>query len=117
MPAISFGIANGSVHLILWCLSINFGFRLHNEFPELIAATKADAGPISIAEVGCGMALSPVHHPDHFPQPISGAGNSVFPLLTANQNPDLHLRAYDYSHHAVKLVQVIEHSQDHDLSS
>lgn len=60
---------------------------LHNEFPELIAATQADAGHISIAEVGCG------------------AGNSVFPLLTANQNPDLHLRAYDYSHHAVKLVQ------------
>jgi len=26
-------------------------------------------------------------------------------LLTANQNPDLHLHAYDYSHHAVKLVQ------------
>ena len=35
-----------------------------------------------------------------------GAGNSIFPLLAANQNPNLHLRAYDYSSHAVKLVQV-----------
>ena len=35
-----------------------------------------------------------------------GAGNSVFPLLSANQNPELRLRAYDYSSHAVKLVQV-----------
>ncbi|KDR80802.1 hypothetical protein GALMADRAFT_241246 [Galerina marginata CBS 339.88] len=60
---------------------------LHNEFPELVSATKADAGPIAITEVGCG------------------AGNSVFPLLSANKNPDLHIRAYDYSSHAVKLVQ------------
>lgn len=36
----------------------------------------------------------------------TGAGNSVFPLLSANENPDLILRAYDYSPHAVKLVQV-----------
>jgi len=31
--------------------------RLHNEFPELVAATKAEAGPILIAEVGCGKCL------------------------------------------------------------
>ncbi|KIK04550.1 hypothetical protein K443DRAFT_675800 [Laccaria amethystina LaAM-08-1] len=60
---------------------------LHNEFPELIEATQAEAGPVAITEIGCG------------------AGNSVFPLLSANQNPDLKLRAYDYSSHAVKLVQ------------
>ncbi|EDR13942.1 uncharacterized protein LACBIDRAFT_229586 [Laccaria bicolor S238N-H82] len=60
---------------------------LHNEFPELIEATQAEAGPVAITEIGCG------------------AGNSVFPLLSANQNPDLRLRAYDYSSHAVKLVQ------------
>lgn len=35
-----------------------------------------------------------------------GAGNAVFPLLEGNKNPDLNLRAYDYSSHAVKLVQV-----------
>jgi tRNAThr (cytosine32-N3)-methyltransferase len=34
-----------------------------------------------------------------------GAGNSVFPLLSANENPHLSLHAYDYSSHAVKLVQ------------
>ncbi|KAF8990673.1 methyltransferase [Cyathus striatus] len=60
---------------------------LHNEFPELVAATQAEAGPTTIAEIGCG------------------AGNSVFPLLSANSNPYLSLYAYDYSTHAVKLVQ------------
>ncbi|KAH9479304.1 tRNA(Thr) (cytosine(32)-N(3))-methyltransferase [Psilocybe cubensis] len=60
---------------------------LHNEFPELVDATKADGGAVSITEVGCG------------------AGNSVFPLLASNQNPELYIRAYDYSSHAVKLVQ------------
>ena len=35
-----------------------------------------------------------------------GAGNTVFPLLAMNKNPYLSLRAYDYSAHAVKLVQV-----------
>lgn len=60
---------------------------LHNEFAELVQATTPTAGPKTIAEVGCG------------------AGNSLFPLLTANKNPDLRLLAYDYSSHAVKLVQ------------
>ncbi|XP_006461752.1 hypothetical protein AGABI2DRAFT_205628 [Agaricus bisporus var. bisporus H97] len=60
---------------------------LHNEFYELIAATECDAGPMVIAEVGCG------------------AGNSVFPLLSANKNPQLVFKAYDYSNHAIKLVQ------------
>lgn len=35
-----------------------------------------------------------------------GAGNSVFPLLSENANPDLAIHAYDYSSHAVKLVHV-----------
>lgn len=61
--------------------------RLHNEFPELVSKTRAHAGPAVIAEIGCG------------------AGNSVFPLLASNENPELSLLAYDYSHHAVKLVQ------------
>lgn len=46
------------------------------------------AGAKTIVEIGCG------------------AGNSVFPLLASNQNPDLSLFAFDYAHHAVKLVQV-----------
>lgn len=60
---------------------------LHNEFSELVAATRPQAGPKSITEIGCG------------------AGNSVFPLLSVNENPDLTIHAYDYSPHAVKLVQ------------
>ncbi|KZT25367.1 methyltransferase [Neolentinus lepideus HHB14362 ss-1] len=60
---------------------------LHTEFPELVEATKPEAGPVTIVEIGCG------------------AGNAVFPLLTSNQNPQLSLRAHDYSSHAVKLVQ------------
>ncbi|KAL1940742.1 hypothetical protein VTO73DRAFT_7783 [Trametes versicolor] len=60
---------------------------LHLEFPELKGAAEAHAGPMVIVEVGCG------------------AGNAVFPLLAANENPHLHLKAYDYSSHAVKLVQ------------
>jgi len=34
-----------------------------------------------------------------------GAGNAVFPLLSANKNPDLHLFACDYSSQAIKVVQ------------
>ncbi|KAF8621802.1 hypothetical protein AX15_007478 [Amanita polypyramis BW_CC] len=60
---------------------------LHNEFNELVSATHPDAGPMRIAEIGCG------------------AGNSVFPLLLTNQNPQLSFHAYDYSGHAIKLVQ------------
>ncbi|KAI0766139.1 methyltransferase [Trametes elegans] len=60
---------------------------LHLEFPELKQAAEADAGPMVVAEIGCG------------------AGNAVFPLLAANKNPQLSLKAYDYSSHAVKLVQ------------
>ncbi|KAI0079116.1 methyltransferase [Panus rudis PR-1116 ss-1] len=61
--------------------------RLHFEFPELTDAAEPEAGPVTIAEIGCG------------------AGNSVFPLLASNQNPELRLFAYDYSSHAVKVVQ------------
>ncbi|KAI0091609.1 methyltransferase [Irpex rosettiformis] len=60
---------------------------LHLEFPELVAAAKPEAGPLTIAEIGCG------------------TGSAVFPLLSANENPNLALRAYDYSNHAIKLVQ------------
>ncbi|KIJ65411.1 hypothetical protein HYDPIDRAFT_88559 [Hydnomerulius pinastri MD-312] len=56
-------------------------------FPELLAAAEPEAGEITICEIGCG------------------AGNAAFPLLSANKNPKLAVRAYDYSSHAVKLVQ------------
>ena len=81
--------------------------RLHNEFPELVAATQPDAGPFTITEIGCG--TQPIFlfaYEQIFYLLPKGAGNSIFPLLAANRNPDLHLRAYDYSSHAVKLVKV-----------
>jgi len=35
-----------------------------------------------------------------------GAGNSVFPLLAANENPNLNIVACDYSSKAVEVVKV-----------
>ena len=82
-------------------------FRLHNEFPELVAATQPETGPFTITEIGCGKhAYFLVSYEIFLNFLPKGAGNSIFPLLSANRNPDLHLRAYDYSSHAVKLVQV-----------
>lgn len=46
------------------------------------------AGPRTVVEIGCG------------------AGNTVFPLLSTNENPELRVHAYDYSPRAVQLVQV-----------
>ena len=37
----------------------------------------------------------------------AGAGNAIFPLLAQNRNPELRIHAFDYSSHAVKLVQVL----------
>jgi tRNAThr (cytosine32-N3)-methyltransferase len=79
---------------------------LHNEFPELLEATRANvcwrsrrssslphnvalqAGSRRIVEVGCG------------------AGNTVFPLLRLNENPQLEIFACDYSAKAVEVVRV-----------
>jgi len=60
---------------------------LRIEFPELIAATRADAPPTTIVELGCG------------------AGNTVFPLLSMNKNANLRLVACDYAPQAVQVVQ------------
>ncbi|WWC59668.1 uncharacterized protein I303_102230 [Kwoniella dejecticola CBS 10117] len=60
---------------------------LRLEFPELVACSEADAGPKIVLEVGCG------------------AGNTVFPLLMRNENPDLHIYATDYSARAVEVVK------------
>ncbi|BEI80086.1 hypothetical protein CcaverHIS002_0106150 [Cutaneotrichosporon cavernicola] len=60
------------------------------EFPELVLCCEPDAGPKVVLEVGCG------------------AGNTVFPLLMHNENPDLRIFATDYSKTAVKVVQSSE---------
>ncbi|KAF8329376.1 S-adenosyl-L-methionine-dependent methyltransferase [Cantharellus anzutake] len=60
---------------------------LHLEFPDLMRAVEPDAGPVTVVEIGCG------------------AGNSVFPLLTANRNPYLRIFACDYAPEAIKIVK------------
>ncbi|ODV92823.1 hypothetical protein CANCADRAFT_1418 [Tortispora caseinolytica NRRL Y-17796] len=57
------------------------------EFPALFNATKPDAGPITIFEIGCG------------------AGNTLFPILSENNNPDLKIIGADYSPRAVQIVK------------
>ncbi|CAG8578775.1 10532_t:CDS:2 [Paraglomus brasilianum] len=57
------------------------------EFPELHQTILKDAGPKRVVEVGCG------------------AGNTLFPLLAVNQNPDLFIYAYDFSSTAVEVVK------------
>lgn len=63
---------------------------LQIEFPSLYAATKADAGPVTIFEIGCG------------------AGNTFFPILNENQNEQLKIVAADFAPRAVELVKTSE---------
>lgn len=60
------------------------------EFPELYEATKPEAGPVNILEVGCG------------------AGNTLFPVLKSNENPDLKITGVDFSSRAVEIVKTSE---------
>ncbi|QLG70660.1 hypothetical protein HG535_0A06020 [Zygotorulaspora mrakii] len=60
---------------------------LQIEFPCLYAATKKDAGPMTIFEIGCG------------------AGNTFFPILNENENENLRIIAADYAPRAVELVK------------
>ncbi|KAK0109594.1 hypothetical protein ONS95_002279 [Cadophora gregata] len=60
---------------------------LQQEFPILSQITKADAGPITLLEVG------------------AGAGNTAFPILANNQNPNLKIHACDFSKKAVEVIR------------
>jgi len=60
---------------------------LHQEFPILSTLTSNDAEPAAILEVG------------------AGAGNTAFPILKANENPGLMIRACDFSSKAVELMR------------
>lgn len=61
---------------------------LQIEFPSLYKnATASSSGPKTILEVGCG------------------AGNTLYPILLANQNPDLKIIGVDFSPRAVELVR------------
>lgn len=66
---------------------------LQLEFPVLWDAMKEDSGPKKILEVGCG------------------AGNTVFPIVRNNKNPDLQVIGVDFSPRAVEIVRT---SQDFD---
>ncbi|GAA95262.1 uncharacterized protein L969DRAFT_45170 [Mixia osmundae IAM 14324] len=60
---------------------------LTKEFPDLERACRADRGPCTVAELGCG------------------TGATVYPLLKASENPLLTVHALDYSHEAIQLVR------------
>jgi tRNAThr (cytosine32-N3)-methyltransferase len=60
---------------------------LQQEFPVLSKVTQADAGPITLLEVG------------------AGAGNTAFPILANNHNPNLKIHACDFSKKAVDVIR------------
>ncbi|KAH6892028.1 S-adenosyl-L-methionine-dependent methyltransferase [Thelonectria olida] len=60
---------------------------LQQEFPVLSEVTKEDAGPKVILEIG------------------AGAGNTAFPILANNKNPQLKVHACDYSKIAVDVMR------------
>jgi tRNAThr (cytosine32-N3)-methyltransferase len=60
---------------------------LQQEFPILAEVTKPDYGPITLLEVG------------------AGAGNTAFPILAHNQNPNLKVHACDFSKTAVEVMR------------
>jgi tRNAThr (cytosine32-N3)-methyltransferase len=60
---------------------------LQQEFPILSEITKPDAGPATLLEVG------------------AGAGNTAFPILKSNQNPNLKIHACDFSKKAVEVIR------------
>ncbi|KAI5461095.1 S-adenosyl-L-methionine-dependent methyltransferase [Mariannaea sp. PMI_226] len=60
---------------------------LQQEFPILTEVTKEDAGPKVVLEIG------------------AGAGNTAFPILANNKNPQLKVHACDYSKIAVDVMR------------
>ncbi|OHE95895.1 methyltransferase [Colletotrichum orchidophilum] len=69
---------------------------LQQEFPILSEVTKEDAGKKTILEIG------------------AGAGNTAFPILATNKNPNLRVHACDYSKQAVEVMRTHEsYNQDH----
>ncbi|CAF3447250.1 hypothetical protein SNK03_008818 [Fusarium graminearum] len=60
---------------------------LQQEFPVLAEVTKEDAGPKVLLEIG------------------AGAGNTAFPVLAENKNPQLKIHACDYSKTAVEVIR------------
>ncbi|KAK5173640.1 uncharacterized protein LTR77_002321 [Saxophila tyrrhenica] len=63
---------------------------LGQEFPVLGEVTREGYGPVTVLEVG------------------AGAGNTAFPILATNENPELRLRACDYSKKAIEIIRAQE---------
>ncbi|OLN84475.1 tRNA(Thr) (cytosine(32)-N(3))-methyltransferase [Colletotrichum chlorophyti] len=69
---------------------------LQQEFPILTEVTKEDAGKKVILEIG------------------AGAGNTAFPIIASNKNPNLKVHACDYSKTAVEVMRNHEsYNQEH----
>jgi hypothetical protein len=103
--------------------------RLHLEFPELVAAAEPSVrlsfvatetqlysmqrtGWASYSRRSRMWYVAPWANKSFvldLPPPLvcAGAGNAILPLLAQNRNPELRIHAFDYSSHAVKLVQVL----------
>ncbi|KAK6497879.1 hypothetical protein TWF481_012278 [Arthrobotrys musiformis] len=60
---------------------------LQQEFPILTTATSTNSPPIKLLEVGCG------------------AGNTLFPILSANKNPNFHIHGADFSKTSIDLIR------------
>ncbi|TGZ79299.1 methyltransferase [Ascodesmis nigricans] len=60
---------------------------LAQEFPILASLTSSTSAPARIVELGCG------------------AGNTMFPILSQNQNPEFHIHGCDYSAQAISIVK------------
>jgi len=60
---------------------------LQQEFPILSKVTQGDSKPVTLLEVG------------------AGAGNTAFPILANNQNPNLKIHACDFSKKAVEVIR------------
>ncbi|KAK7532252.1 S-adenosyl-L-methionine-dependent methyltransferase [Phyllosticta citribraziliensis] len=67
---------------------------LFQEFPVLKALTTADAKPALVLEVG------------------AGAGNTAFPVLQLNENPNFKIHACDFSKKAVEVIRSNEAYDD-----
>ncbi|CCU75607.1 Actin-binding protein [Blumeria hordei DH14] len=63
---------------------------LQQEFPIISRVIRPDAGKIVLLEVG------------------AGAGNTAFPILACNQNPNLKIHACDFSRKAVEVMRTNE---------
>ncbi|KAF3278546.1 hypothetical protein TWF970_004553 [Orbilia oligospora] len=64
-----------------------YDMQRSNPFPILTTATAETSPPIRLLEVGCG------------------AGNTLFPILSSNKNPNFHIHGADFSKTSIELIR------------